>query len=369
MSRLAASSVSKNVPAVVDDLRSAWKGLDPRFIAYFATPALDAGALAAEVKGAFPDAACFGCTTAGEIVSGRMFKGGVAALALPAELAGTAAVELVPAIGERPEGVVEALGKLAARHDRSVRALDHDRHLGLVLMDGLSRAEERVMDLLGDACDVRFVGGSAGDDLQFRTTHVAVDGRAVAGGAALALLSPPRGFDIIKTQSFRQLPPRLTATRVDEENRTVLEFDGGPAAPAYAAALGVALADLPSHFMRHPLGLMVDGEPFVRSPMRVEGTNVVFYCNIKQGMELALLESTDIVMDTAAAIAAQRAKGEVAALLNFHCILRTLELESRGQTGPYGEVFSSVPTVGFSTYGEALIGHINQTSTMVCFRG
>jgi hypothetical protein len=85
-------------------------------------------------------------------------------------------------------------------------------------------------------------------------------------------------------------------------------------------------------------------------------------------MELVVLESTDIVRDTAAALEAQRAKGEIAALINFHCILRTLELEDRGQTGAYGEVFSGVPTVGFSTYGEELIGHINQTSTMVSFR-
>ena len=67
-------------------------------------------------------------------------------------------------------------------------------------------------------------------------------------------------------------------------------------------------------------------------------------------------------------LAQHTAKGEVAALLNFHCILRTLELENRGQTGAYGEIFTGVPTVGFSTYGEALIGHINQTSTMVSFR-
>jgi hypothetical protein len=368
MSNLATASVSKTVPAVIDDLRSAWKGLEPAFIAYFASPALDPSTLAAEIKTAFPAAVQIGCTSAGEIVSGRMLKGGLAALALPRELAGASAAELATSVRTQPDNVLAALERLAARFDRPARALDHARHLGLVLIDGLGRIEERVMDLLGNACDVRFVGGSAGDDLQFRTTHVAVDGQAVEDGVVLALLSPPRGFDLIKTQSFRQLPTRLVATKVDETNRTVLEFDGRPAAGAYATALGVTQAELAKHFLRHPVGLMVDGDPFVRSPMRLEGDGVVFYCNIKQGMELSVLESTDIVRDTAAAIAAQRAKGEIAALLNFNCILRTLELEERGQTSAYGEVFSTVPTAGFSTYGEELIGHMNQTATIVSFR-
>jgi len=368
MSNLAAYSVSKQVPAIIDDLRSAWKGIEPRFISYFASPAIDPAALAAELKGAFPGAAQIGCTSAGEIVSGRMLKGGVAALALPGELVGTPAVELATSIRTRPENVVGALDRLAERFDKPARALSHGQYVGIILIDGLSRAEERVMDLLGNACDVTFVGGSAGDDLKFQATHVAVDGRAETDAVALALLRPPRGFDIIKTQSFRTLGARLVATKVDEANRTVLEFDGQPASRAYAAALGVAPDELGKHFMRHPLGVMVDGDPFVRSPLRVDGDSVAFYCNIKEGMELSVLESTDIVRDTAAVLEAQRAKGEIAALINFHCILRTLELEDRGQTGAYGEVFSGVPTVGFSTYGEELIGHINQTSTMVSFR-
>ena len=288
MSRFAAHSVSKTVPAVVDDLRSAWQGLAPRFIVYFASPALDPGALAAELKGAFPEAAQIGCTTAGELVSGKMFKGGVAALALPRELAGNIAVELVTPIRERPEGVVDALGSMAARFDVPVRSLSHEQHLGLVLIDGLSHSEERVMDVLGDACDVTFVGGSAGDDLQFRTTHVAVDGRAETNAAALALLKPPHGFDIMKTQSFRALDRRFVATRVDEATRTVIEFDGLPAADAYAAALAIPVAELPKKFMRHPVGLMVGNDPFVRSPMRVDDRGVVFYCTIKEGMELGL---------------------------------------------------------------------------------
>jgi hypothetical protein len=367
MSRLAAHSTSNKVSAVVDDLRSAWQGMAPRFIIYFASPTIDPGALAAEIKGAFPDAAQIGCTSAGEIVSGRMIKGGVAALGLPRELAGDPAVELATSIREQPENVIAALGRLGERLDMPVRSLSQD-HLGLVLIDGLSQSEERVMDLLGDACDISFVGGAAGDDLHFRATYVAVDGRAATNAAAFAVLRPPHGFDLIKTQSFRPLPARLVATRVDEATRTVIEFNGRPAAEAYAAALAVSVEELPRLFMRHPVGLMVGDDPYVRSPMRVDGRGVVFYCNIKEGMELAVLESTDIVADTAKVVQSRLAKGDVAALLNFHCILRTLELQDRGQTGAYGEIFSAVPTAGFSTYGEELIGHVNQTSTMVCFR-
>lgn len=36
-------------------------------------------------------------------------------------------------------------------------------------------------------------------------------------------------------------------------------------------------------------------------------------------------------------------------------------------TEAYGKIFSDIPTVGVSTYGEEFIGHTNQTATMLVF--
>jgi hypothetical protein len=42
-------------------------------------------------------------------------------------------------------------------------------------------------------------------------------------------------------------------------------------------------------------------------------------------------------------------------------------LEKNGMTEAYADIFSDIPTIGFSTYGEEFIGHINQTATMLIF--
>jgi hypothetical protein len=96
---------------------------------------------------------------------------------------------------------------------------------------------------------------------------------------------------------------------------------------------------------------------------------MLFYCSVKEGMELSLLEATDIIASTKKSLDdAQKELGGLSGIVNFNCILRTLELSQKGLTEDYGKVFEEVPTVGFSTYGEQYIGHINQTATMLVFR-
>lgn len=360
-----AYSSLKQVKEAVSELQGQLSTIQPKMVVYFASAEYAPTELSAAMDKAFPGAVVFGCSTAGEIISGKMLKGTIVAMAFNKDVIADVAVEVVPNI-RTSNNLRPAFAAFEDYYDITMHKADPAKYAGIVLFDGLSCAEERLMDKIGDFSDVTFVGGSAGDDLKFSATYVYANGKAYTDAAVLVLIKAGGRFGVIKTQSFGILDKKLTATKVDENTRTVFEFDGKPAVVAYAEAIGQSVEKLPDYFMQHPLGLMVDGEPFVRSPQQVKDDSVVFYCNVKEGMELQVLQAQDIVQETIQAL--KKAKdelGSLQAVLNFNCILRTLQLQSEGKTDEYGRVFANVPTVGFSTYGEAYIGHINQTATML----
>lgn len=353
------------IEGAVAEFQAAFAGQNPRLLLVFASSNYDADSLARRMQDAFPHTCLAGCSTAGEIAAGKMLTGSVTAMALDSEIISDVAAVTV----ERLSAGIDLSGafqKLEDHFHAPRSDWDIGKYVGLVLIDGLSGAEEKLLEKLGDATDVFFVGGSAGDDLKFQSTHVFTGGRALTDAAVLVLLRLERGFEIIKTQSFRSTGKSLVATSVDEPHRTVREFNHKPALQAYAEALGVSPAEAREHFFEHPLGLMVDGQPFVRSPQKADGAAIVFYCNIKEGMALDILEGTDIVADTRRALAAHR-PAEIRGIIDFHCILRTLQLRQEKRCDQYGEIFRGIPMAGFSTYGEAYLGHLNQTSTILLF--
>ncbi len=356
-------STRDSVEDVVADIRGQLEGFQARALIFFASSYFDPS-ISEQMSKAFGSATVFGCTTAGEIVSGKMLKGSVVAMAFDKNTVEDVSVAVLENIKDRVD-VKQAFHAFEDHFNAPLRKMDLSKYAGIILVDGLSGKEEQIMDQIGDYTDLAFIGGSAGDDLKFQATHLYANGKTYTNSALLVLLHLPKGFDILKTQSFKVLDKKLTVTKASS-GREVAEFNGKPAALAYAEAIGTTVPDAANHFMRHPVGLMVDDEPYVRSPQRLNGKNMVFYCNIPQGMEVSLLESLDIVEDTRKDLAAMQKKmGSVAGVINFHCILRTLALETDKKTDAYGKVFSGVPTIGFSTYGEEYLGHINQTSTML----
>jgi len=356
-----ASSKNTDTVSAFEEIAKAFEGMSPSLVIVFFSSRHPAQLLAKLTQSTWPQARNFGCSTSGEIISGEMTDGAIVAMAIDASTAPTVHMVVVNDIGNpaRLDAACQSLG--------NILSADMDKHVGIVLMDGLSGQEERFLDRLGNKTDLRFIGGSAGDDLAFKETSVFSDGVAYSNAAVLAVLQVPAGFRVIKTQSFCRTGIKLTPTEVDSDKREVIQFDNKPASQAYMQAVGVeSLEEAASKFMSNPVGLMSGDEPYVRSPQTFIGSALKFYCSVSPNVELELLKSTDIIADTHKALADANVDGKVAAILNFNCILRTLELKSMNKTGEYASLFN-VPTIGFSTYGEADIGHINQTATMIAF--
>lgn len=363
-----AYSTKENVEEGVNDIARQFDLFDSEMVLYFASSKYNPDTLSAKMQDAFPMAQVFGCSSAGEIISGKMLENSIVAMAFTGQAVKDAKIEVVGNL--RDEAAIrKAFSSFEAYFKEPMAQMDPGKYVGIILVDGLSGAEEALMETIGDLTNVTFIGGSAGDDLKFTATHVFANGKSHKNAAVLALLKPGVEFTFIKTQSFRDLGKTLDVTKVDEEKREVIEFNNKPAAVAYAEAVGVPVAEAPGRFMHNPIGLVIDDEPYVRSPQQIKGDSMLFYCGVKEGMELSLLEGTDIIGDTRAAIdQARNELGGLSGIINFNCILRTLELRQNNLTQEYGELFSNVPTIGFSTYGEQYIGHINQTATMLAFK-
>jgi len=363
-------STNSSVSQAVTEIKDSLKGNNTNTIIYFASSNYSQDELSNSMQKSFSNAKVLGCSTAGEIISNKMLKNSIVAMGLSDEVISDAYVDVMDDIGDL-EQVNTIFKSMEEYYGEKVIDMDNSKYFGMVIMDGMSGKEERVMERIGELTNIEFIGGSAGDDLKFKTTWVHAKGKAYSNAAIIAIFKSKAKFEVLKTQSFKTLDKILVATKVNEDNREVLEFNGKNAVEEYAQLLNTTVDNVASKFMTNPIGIDVDKENnefFVRSPQQIIDGKIKFYCNILENMEVELLESTDIVEDTKEAVKRLEAeKRKVAGIINFHCILRTLELESKNQTKEYAEIFRDIPTIGFSSYGEAYIGHINQTSTMLVF--
>jgi hypothetical protein len=363
--------------AVRDLVGTLQRGLDGKpavAVLYFASGCYHPDDLAGPIARHFPQAAVMGCSTAGEFTDAVTGIGGISAVALPQGTLRGAIAALGDLTSDVGAGTIAAVREIEAGLGGHLRDLDPTRHLGILLVDGIHGSEELVNETLGNAAPLLdVVGGSAGDDLAFDRTWVAVGDAVSYHGIALMICEPAVPHLVVKSCSFEPSGRRLRITAADVATRTVHSFDGRPAAEAYAEAVGVPIGALDaSVWMKHPVGLMIGGQPWIRSPRNVtsEG-HVVFYAQIRPGMEVEVMNPTDLVSDTGALIAGARAQlqGHISGAVLFNCILRRLELDAAQASSAFLAPFGGIPVAGFHTYGESWLGHINQTLTGVVFGG
>ena len=369
--RSAWSTVADAVPAAAD-LAEQFRGLDARVIVFFASPQHDGVALSGALRLRFPEAQVVGCSTAGEFTEHAFSVGGVSALALTGEKVLKCAVAFVKGGGASLPQAREAVSNAAAEVARGLgtplRELDPKRHVGVILHDGLHGEEERINEALGDAAPLlTFVGASAGDNLAFQKTELFINGSARSDGALLLLMELAVPFVVSKTASFVSRAGPFRVTRANAEQRIIYALDGVPITDFYVKATGLPVESIDATVFRTaPLGLMFDGVPFIRSPQTfLPDGGLRFFCGVREGMEVNLMQSTDLLKDTRASFEEAKAAlgGTVRGGLAFNCILRRLDLDAFGTHEAFLASFEKTPLAGFHTYGESYIGHVNQTLT------
>ncbi|NUP13578.1 MAG: hypothetical protein HOW73_46680 [Polyangiaceae bacterium] len=353
------------------ELRPQLSDIDAVAIVFFCSSDHDGIAIERALKSWAPKAEIIGCTTAGEFTHLAYTQGGVSVFALSgAKVKRCAATMATYGAGVVVETAVhEAANAIATKLQVDLRELDPDHWVGVVMNDGLNNNEEEVNTVLGHVAPLlSFVGGSAGDNfggkpITIKETKVFHDGREASNGSVFLLMELAVPYVILKTSSYAPTDKRMRIGRVT--GRIVHEIDGKPAAVGYAEKVGVKPEELNNMvFAANPLGIMINGEPWVRSAVAVmPNQELMFGCRVREGADLQLLRSTDLIHDTNdALLKSVRELGKTPSCgLLFNCVHRLMTIHGLGLEGPFRESIGAFPVAGFNSYGENWLAFMNAT--------
>jgi hypothetical protein len=342
---------------------AALAGDDPKLLVVFCSDSYDLPVLAAAIAGQAPGTPLIGCTTAGEIATGRATTASVVVTAFggPGFAVRTAAA---PNASER---LREAGEEIAAALSEPLET--HPHQVAIMLSDALAGDQREVIRgayaVLG--ATVPLVGGCAGDDFKLSATFQLFGGEVVNDTLVGALLASEAPLGIGVRHGWRPVGEPILVTR-SAQNR-VYTLDDRPAldvylerfdAPEEARTDAAAFA----HFsMTHPLGLgrrsTEEGARYVASANFEDGSlNMI--AEVPQGGIVWFLEGdVDSVLgatDGACREALEALDGrDPVLLLAFDCAARRLVLGDEGierETALIAGHACGAPVAGFYSYGE-----------------
>lgn len=308
-----------------------------------------------------------GCTSSGEITPDGLDEGTITAVGFPAAAFRLNAICFDDL--DRFDGATatQRVRELVAEANESARDLGASiHHAAIFLVDGLSHREEMVTLAIQDALgEVPLIGGSSGDQLEFRETFVYCDGRFRRDAALVAVLSTPRPLKVFRAQHHLPGVEKMVITAADPIARIVYEINAEPAAAEYARMIGCRVEDLGLEaFAAHPPMVRAGGEYYVRSIQSANSDgSLTFYCAIDEGVVLTLGECGDIIggLDALFDTLDDDVRG-LDRVLTFDCVLNSVEIRQRQLRSAVSRLYAERGAVGFNTYGEQYHAlHVNQT--------
>jgi hypothetical protein len=371
MSTVTASGVSRNTDSrlaaaeAVGAALAGLKGERPNFGFLFVSPERDFRAALMAACGAAACAEIIGCTTAGEITEQGLVHEGVAIMLVASDTS-VARVAFAERLKADAVGVARRLCSVVGDLRKQVGGRDVKHLTTVLLTDGLSGSAERLVTEMYDRGQggAQIVGGAAGDEGQFRLTHVGAgeNGASDAAAALHVFSAGPWGVGV--NHGLRSTTKPMRVTRAT--GNVVFELDGEPAFATYvrhAAARGITLTpdNAAPYLVGNELGIhFFERIIRARAPLAV-GADGSLSCaaEIPQGSMVSILDGDPPSMVEAARSAALEAKnhlgaGEAAGVLLFDCVCRGMILREgfNREVEAVRSVFGEVPTAGFLTYGE-----------------
>ncbi|MEZ5541096.1 MAG: nitric oxide-sensing protein NosP [Pseudomonadota bacterium] len=343
---------------------------DTELVLFYCSPEYDLPVLAAELKRRFGATPLIGCTTAGEITPAGYLKGSLTGVSISNRDFSVATRRIDHLDSFALKDGEQTADALTTELKRRANPPTPQNTFGFLLIDGLSGREEIVVSAIYRGIGgIQIFGGSAGDDVRFKTTYLYHDGAFHTNCAVFSLIQTSLPFTVFKTQHFVDSTEKLVVTEADPERRIVSEINGAPAGREYARIVGLDVDKLtPLIFATYPVVVKIGGDFYVRSIQKVnEDESLTFFCAIDEGVVLTVARGVDYVENLSSLFANVRKRiGEPALVLGCDCVLRNIELDQKDLRNDVARILTENNVIGFATYGEQYNAmHVNQTFTGV----
>ncbi len=380
------SSQNSDPHKAVQELYDAIYQPDVSFALFYCSPDYDLAKLETALAEKFANIPLIGCTTAGEITPDGFLEGSITGVTIHSKKlkVETALLPLKNFSGDEVRSAHEMLcQKIEQAHCEPAACSGGPcgdwKGFMLLMIDGLSEMEERVVGALREATKaLPLVGGSAGDGDRFEQTAVYYHGKFHTSSALLTLVCTALPFVTFKTENFIDTGgKKMVVTEADVASRIVTEINGLPAVTGYAELFGVDEKALTLEFFAtHPVVVKLGDQFFVRSispskkDLLVTGQNgLKFGCAIAEGIVLTPVEEIDNITNLETAFAELHEQiGDPLLTLGFDCLYRKRQYAHANIQDDMAQIMRDNKVIGFHTYGEQFGSlHVNQTFTAVAF--
>lgn len=364
-----AVSTNKNTVSAVEELIAQLMPCDEDTFLCFSGPNHSPATLESAFQSLPAHTQFIACRTAGEITPSGYLYNSLAGVVLPSD-GFTSEIMVLSDIDQLSVAQISDLtNKACLRLAGKVgREYKNSHCFAMMLIDGLSQKEEIVAAGINNGLEgIPLFGGSSADDVNYENAWIYCQGEMKNNVTALLIVHTNRPFKVFKTEHITCKDEVYVTTKVNVDERQVLEIDGYLASQWYANTIGVNLSEMTNDiFAKNPVAVKSGGHTYVRSIQSISDDGALcFYCAIEEGILLHLGQPNDLYdnINNALNKISQDMNG-LEVVIGFDCTLRKLEAKQDGLIADLGQLFIKHNVIGFSTFGEQYGGiHINQTFT------